>query len=53
MIPLTVAERRVLGCLAEKQLATPQHYPLTESPLISACNQREPGLVEPDRAVGE
>jgi uncharacterized protein len=39
MIPLTAAERRVLGCLAEKQLATPQHYPLTESALISACNQ--------------
>jgi uncharacterized protein YceH (UPF0502 family) len=36
---LTVAEGRVLGCLVEKQLTTPQLYPLTENALIAACNQ--------------
>lgn len=39
MEPLTPEEVRVLGCLVEKQLATPQHYPLTENALITACNQ--------------
>lgn len=36
---LTAPQRRVLGCLIEKQLTTPQAYPLTESALITACNQ--------------
>ena len=36
---LTSEEGRVLGCLVEKQLTTPQQYPLTENALISACNQ--------------
>ena len=36
---LTFAEGRVLGCLVEKQLTTPQLYPLTENALIAACNQ--------------
>ena len=42
---LTDAEGRVLGCLVEKQLTTPQLYPLTDNALIAACNQttnREP-----------
>ena len=29
----------MLGCLVEKQLTTPQQYPLTENALIAACNQ--------------
>jgi uncharacterized protein len=36
---------RVLGCLAEKQLTTPQQYPLTLNALTLACSQstnREP-----------
>ncbi|MGO8870087.1 MAG: DUF480 domain-containing protein [Acidimicrobiales bacterium] len=36
---------RVLGCLVEKQLATPQQYPLTLNALSLACSQstnREP-----------
>jgi uncharacterized protein len=37
--PLTAAQVRILGVLVEKQLATPQSYPLTENALISACNQ--------------
>jgi uncharacterized protein YceH (UPF0502 family) len=36
---LTSAEGRVLGCLVEKQLTTPQQYPLTENALLAACNQ--------------
>jgi uncharacterized protein YceH (UPF0502 family) len=45
---LTSEEGRVLGCLVEKQLTTPQLYPLTESALIAACNQstnRKPVVV--------
>jgi uncharacterized protein len=36
---LTPTQIRVLGCLVEKQLTTPQQYPLTENALIAACNQ--------------
>lgn len=36
---LTSPEGRVLGCLVEKQLTTPQLYPLTDNALIAACNQ--------------
>ena len=44
---LTVVEARVLGCLIEKQLTTPEAYPLTLNALVLACNQktsREPVL---------
>jgi hypothetical protein len=33
-------EVRVLGCLIEKELATPEYYPLTLNALTSACNQK-------------
>ena len=36
---LTAEEVRVLGCLVEKQLATPQYYPLTLKALTAGCNQ--------------
>lgn len=39
MEPLTPEEVRVAGCLVEKQLATPDYYPLTQNALIAACNQ--------------
>lgn len=42
---LDAEERRVLGALVEKQLATPQYYPLTLAALTAGCNQstsREP-----------
>jgi uncharacterized protein YceH (UPF0502 family) len=42
---LTPVELRVLGCLIEKQRATPEQYPLTLNSLRLACNQstsREP-----------
>ncbi|MBC8011677.1 MAG: DUF480 domain-containing protein [Burkholderiales bacterium] len=38
--PLTALEARVLGCLIEKEFATPDLYPLTHNALINACNQR-------------
>lgn len=30
----------MLGCLIEKELATPEYYPLTLNALTSACNQK-------------
>jgi uncharacterized protein YceH (UPF0502 family) len=39
-IQLTVAEARVLGALVEKEVTTPDYYPLTLNALINACNQR-------------
>jgi uncharacterized protein len=33
-------EVRVLGCLIEKELATPEYYPLTLNSLTNACNQK-------------
>ena len=38
--PLTQAEARVLGSLVEKQLTTPEYYPLTLNALTAACNQK-------------
>lgn len=37
---LTAPERRVLGCLLEKSVVTPDQYPLTLNALIAACNQK-------------
>lgn len=31
---------RVLGCLIEKEMATPEYYPLTLNALVNACNQK-------------
>lgn len=39
LIQLTFEETRVLGCLMEKEVTTPDHYPLTMNSLHSACNQ--------------
>ena len=36
---LSAPERRILGCLIEKERATPQNYPLTLNSLRLACNQ--------------
>lgn len=38
--PLSPLEARVLGSLIEKQISTPDLYPLTLNSLIAACNQR-------------
>ena len=43
--PLSFQEARVLGCLLEKEMTTPDYYPLTPAALVAACNQlsnREP-----------
>jgi uncharacterized protein YceH (UPF0502 family) len=37
---LTAAQARVLGALVEKEVTTPEYYPLSLNALISACNQR-------------
>ena len=37
---LSTAELRVLGCLLEKEMATPEYYPLTLNALQNACNQK-------------
>ncbi|EGQ9983117.1 YceH family protein [Vibrio cholerae] len=46
-IQLSPLEARVIGCLIEKEVTTPDHYPLTLNSLTTACNQksnREPVL---------
>jgi uncharacterized protein YceH (UPF0502 family) len=37
---LTPAEGRVLGALIEKEVTTPDYYPLSLNALMNACNQR-------------
>ncbi|MDH3249539.1 MAG: YceH family protein [Acidimicrobiia bacterium] len=37
---LTFAQSRVLGSLIEKQMTTPDYYPMTVNALVAACNQR-------------
>src|SRR5438105_4599961 len=37
---LNEVELRVLGSLVEKQVTTPEYYPLTLNALILACNQK-------------
>jgi len=39
-IKLTAAEARLLGALVEKEVTTPEYYPLTLNALINASNQR-------------
>ncbi|HKI60399.1 MAG TPA: YceH family protein [Mariprofundaceae bacterium] len=39
-VMLSDLESRVLGCLMEKQMTTPDYYPLTLNGLVSACNQK-------------
>jgi uncharacterized protein len=50
---LSASETRVLGCMLEKQMTTPDIYPLTLNSLRLACNQstnRDP-VVEYDDAI--
>jgi hypothetical protein len=39
-IVLTAAQARVLGALVEKEVTTPDYYPLSLNALMNACNQR-------------
>jgi uncharacterized protein YceH (UPF0502 family) len=56
MLPQTLApiEIRVLGALIEKELSTPDHYPLSLNALVAACNQssnRDPVMSLDESAV--
>ena len=53
-IELTAIEARVIGCLIEKQITTPDQYPLSLNALVNACNQksnRDPVLELEERTV--
>ena len=39
-IELSALEARVIGCLIEKQVTTPDQYPLSLNALTNACNQK-------------
>ncbi|HEV2442379.1 MAG TPA: DUF480 domain-containing protein [Steroidobacteraceae bacterium] len=39
-IELDPLEARVIGCMLEKQITTPDQYPLSLNALVSACNQK-------------
>jgi uncharacterized protein YceH (UPF0502 family) len=39
-IVLTPVEARVLGSLVEKEITTPEYYPLSLNALMNACNQK-------------
>ena len=51
---LTEVETRVLGSLIEKDITTPDYYPLSLNALVNACNQknnREPVMALDENAV--
>jgi uncharacterized protein YceH (UPF0502 family) len=53
-IKLTATEVRVLGSLIEKDITTPEYYPLSLNALVNACNQksnREPVMQLDEDAV--
>ncbi|HEV2862006.1 MAG TPA: DUF480 domain-containing protein [Pyrinomonadaceae bacterium] len=53
---LNDVEVRVVGSLVEKQVTTPDYYPLTLNALVAACNQisnRDPVVAYDERAVAD
>ncbi|WP_158783087.1 DUF480 domain-containing protein [Pantoea sp. BAV 3049] len=53
-ILLSAIEARVMGCLLEKQVTTPDQYPMSLNGVVTACNQksnREPVLTLSESAV--
>ncbi|MCP3700455.1 MAG: DUF480 domain-containing protein [Aliivibrio sp.] len=40
MRTITQTEIRIIGCLIEKEITTPEYYPLTLNALTTACNQK-------------
>ena len=51
---LSPLEARVIGCLLEKQVTTPEQYPLSINGVATACNQktnREPVMTLSDAEV--
>ncbi len=55
-IVMTPIEARVLGSLVEKEISTPEYYPLSLNALVNACNQksnREPVMRLEEQEVRE
>jgi len=55
-IELNALQCRVIGCLIEKQITTPDQYPLSLNALVNACNQksnRDPLLDLSEQTVQE
>ncbi|QOV67124.1 YceH family protein [Citrobacter sp. BDA59-3] len=53
---LSATEARVIGCLLEKQITTPEQYPLSVNAVVTACNQktnREPVMNLSEHEVQE
>lgn len=53
-IELTPYEARIIGCLIEKEITTPDQYPLSLNAIVNACNQksnRDPVLDLDEAAV--
>jgi uncharacterized protein YceH (UPF0502 family) len=53
-IELSPIEARVVGCLIEKQITTPDQYPLSLNALVNACNQksnRDPVMSADEEAI--
>ncbi len=53
-IELTAIEARIIGCLMEKAITTPEQYPLSLNALTNACNQksnRDPVMELDERSV--
>jgi hypothetical protein len=56
LVILTEIETRVLGSLIEKDITTPDYYPLSLNALVNACNQknnRDPVMTLDESAVRE
>jgi uncharacterized protein YceH (UPF0502 family) len=53
-LQISEIEARVLGALVEKEITTPEYYPLSINALLNACNQksnREPVMTLQEEAV--
>jgi uncharacterized protein YceH (UPF0502 family) len=53
-IELSPIEARIIGCLIEKQVTTPDQYPLSLNALVNACNQksnRDPVMSADEAAI--
>ena len=50
---LTDSQARVLGCLMEKQMTTPDYYPLTLKALQAACNQKSSRVPIMELSLGQ
>ena len=54
MVTFSPVQARVAGCLVEKEITTPEYYPLSLNALVNACNQkssRDPVMELTEREV--